>query len=94
MRLRTPDKFRFPAFETFQWYAAKFYAQKVKELNAASKCVHPNLLSGLKYLKETLKRWINSKNVNLAKYTKQFLIYFVQFEYPDKKFYNNKSYQF
>ena len=63
LRLKTPEKYRFPAFETLQWYAAKYYTQIIKEFNATRKIVDQRLLNGLKYLQNTLKKWINSKDV-------------------------------
>lgn len=62
LRLKTHEKYRFPAFETLQWYAAKFYTQKLKEVNQKRECISNRLYHGLKYLNNTLKRWINSKD--------------------------------
>jgi [histone H3]-dimethyl-L-lysine9 demethylase len=63
LRLNTHEKYRFPAFETLQWYAAKFYTQKLKEINLNKKCITNRLYHGLKFLNNTLKRWTNSKDV-------------------------------
>lgn len=72
LRLKTPEKYRFPSFETLQWYAAKHYTQKLKELNSERKCIKLSLYHGIKHLKDTLKRWLNSKDVSfLCVYTKK-----------------------
>lgn len=63
LRLKTPEKYRFPAFETLQWYAAKYYTQMIKDMNTARKEVNHRLLTGLKYLQNTLKKWIHTKDV-------------------------------
>ena len=68
LRLKTHEKYRFPAFETLQWYAAKFYTQKLKEVNQERKCISIRLYHGLKYLNVTLKRWINSKDVSVIQF--------------------------
>lgn len=74
VRLKTPEKFRFPAFETFQWYAAKYHQQRVKEANAERRCIKASTLSDIKYLREQLKRWLDSKNVKkLFNFTNGFL---------------------
>lgn len=64
LRLKTPEKYRFPAFETLQWYAARYYTQKLKELNTERKSIKLSLYHGLKHLKDTLKRWLNHKDVS------------------------------
>lgn len=64
LRLKTPEKYRFPAFETLQWYAAKYYTQKLKELNSSRKCIDLKLFFGLKYLNNALRKWINGKDVS------------------------------
>jgi lysine-specific demethylase PHF8 len=82
LRLNTHEKYRFPAFETLQWYAAKFYTQKLKEINSSKKCITNRLYHGLKYLNNTLKRWVNSKDVRSLKFFSQlniFLKYLLSF---------------
>lgn len=63
VRLKTPEKYRFPAFETLQWYAAKFYTQRLKDSNANRQCQTLKFYNCLKVLHATLKKWINSKDV-------------------------------
>ncbi len=82
LRLKTPEKYRFPAFETSQWYAARFYTEKLKELNSNRKTINVSLYHGLKHLKDTLKRWLNSKDVSIYIYTIDF---FYTYMYPYKK---------
>ena len=76
LRMKTPEKFLFPAFETLQWYAAKYYAQMLKDFNTNQASNYKNknhnsfniidatFMNELKYLRDTLKRWINSKEVS------------------------------
>ncbi|RNA04854.1 histone lysine demethylase PHF8-like isoform X2 [Brachionus plicatilis] len=61
-RLKTPEKYRFPAFETLQWYAAKFFTQILKEKNSKKECIDSKLQKNLKYLNNTLRKWITSKD--------------------------------
>lgn len=63
LRLKTPEKYRFPAFETLQWHAAKYYTQMLKELNSNRKCIPMYLFNGLKFLNNSLKKWIHAKDV-------------------------------
>lgn len=62
-RLNTPEKYRFPAFETLQWYAAKFFTQILKEKNSNKECIDLKLHKNLKYLNNVLRKWITSKDV-------------------------------
>jgi lysine-specific demethylase PHF8 len=62
VRLKTPEKFRFPAFETFQWYAGKYHEQQLKKSNANRECLSLKMFNDIKYLRDQLKKWINSKN--------------------------------
>jgi hypothetical protein len=63
LRLQTPDKFRFPSFETFQWYALKHHENQVKKANLNRECIGHKAYNDLKYLRDHLKKWISSKNV-------------------------------
>ena len=66
VRLKTPEKYRFPAFETLQWYAAKYYTQFLKDSNSRRECrLTLKFYNCLKLLQSTLKKWINSKDVSL-----------------------------
>lgn len=60
LRFKLEEQYKFPAFESWQWRAAIYYTKKLKDLNST---IDVNLLQGIKYLKETLKRWLkeNSK---------------------------------
>lgn len=62
IRLKTPEKYRFPAFETLQWYAAKHYTQLLKDYNSNKKCIDFKLHVGLKYLNGILRKWITAKD--------------------------------
>ena len=63
-RLKTPEKYRFPAFETLQWYAAKHFTQILKDSNLNKKCIDFKLHMSLKYLNNILRKWITSKDVS------------------------------
>ncbi len=73
-RLKTPEKFRFPLFETFQWYAFKYHQQQLKEANACRRPIKAKLLADLKYLRDQLKKWISSKNVR-SNFRISFFVY-------------------
>ena len=61
----SPEKFRFPAFETTNWYAAKRLAVDLREMtNKGVKCPI-NLLRGIKALILTLKQWNQHKVVSI-----------------------------
>ncbi|CAF0968870.1 unnamed protein product [Brachionus calyciflorus] len=62
LRLKTPEKYRFPAFETLQWYAAKYYTQILKDSITNKKCIDFNLYMSLKFLNTILRKWITSKD--------------------------------
>lgn len=81
VRLKTPEKYRFPAFETLQWYAAKYFTQHLKELNANRKCISLKLFNSLKFLNNTLKKWIHSKDVrkNLKSFFELLIDYYYLF---------------
>lgn len=72
LRLQTPEKFRFPAFETFQWYALKHHEIQVKKANANRECISQKQYNDLKYLRDQLKKWVGSKNVRLALFKFKF----------------------
>lgn len=65
-RLKVPEKYRFPYFATLQWYAAKYYLNVIKQSNKDRKCVQSYLLNGCKFLRDTLKKWLSSKDVNIS----------------------------
>lgn len=77
VRLKTPEKYRFPAFETLQWYAAKWYTQYLKDHNSKRECISLKLYNGLKFLNNTLRKWINSKDVRLYYYYYYYLLFFL-----------------
>lgn len=62
-RLNTPEKYRFPAFETLHWYAARYFTAKLKVLNKEKKVAQPYFLNGCRFLKDALRKWLMSKNV-------------------------------
>lgn len=74
VRLKTPEKYRFPAFETLQWYAAKYYTQQLKDLNSRRVCITLKFYNCLKFLNNTIKKWINSKDVRKSSILTVYII--------------------
>lgn len=70
-KIKTADKFKFPLFETINWYAAKKLMQLLKELNGEEKKCPGNLLAGVKALLAVLKQWNTEKDVSV------FLCYYL-----------------
>lgn len=66
--MRTPGKFRFPAFETINWYAAKQLCEELRMLNDESSKVPAYLLQGVKALLLTLKQWSQDRDVRYCNY--------------------------
>lgn len=63
-KIKTHEKFKFPLFETINWYAAKKLMTILKELNAEEKKCPNNFLAGLKALLTVLKQWNTEKDVS------------------------------
>ncbi|KAF5276696.1 hypothetical protein FQA39_LY06500 [Lamprigera yunnana] len=63
-KIKTVEKFRFPYFETINWFAAQKLYQQMQELNAEEKKCPAVLLVGLKALLSTLKHWNLEKDYN------------------------------
>ncbi|XP_054280109.1 histone lysine demethylase PHF8-like [Macrosteles quadrilineatus] len=66
-KMRTPGKFRFPAFETINWYAAKQLCEELRMLNDESSKVPAYLLQGVKALLVTLKQWSQDRDTNKSR---------------------------
>jgi lysine-specific demethylase PHF8 len=64
-KIHTPEKFRFPAFETTNWYAARSIANDLKEMNNMGFKCPLTLLIGVKALIITLKQWNQDKDVSI-----------------------------
>ena len=64
LRFKLEEQYKFPAFESWQWRAAIYYTKKLKDLNST---IDVNLLQGIKYLKETLKRWLKEVTFKFIK---------------------------
>lgn len=62
VRLKTPEKFRFPSFETFQWYALKHHEKELKKSNSNRENIGEKHFKDLKHLRDQLKKWVGSKN--------------------------------
>ncbi|KAJ9581010.1 hypothetical protein L9F63_023812, partial [Diploptera punctata] len=62
-RIQTPERFRFPAFETTNWYAARTLTNELREINNKGLKCPANLLHGLKALVFTLKQWNQDKDI-------------------------------
>lgn len=63
-KIHTPEKFRFPAFETTNWYAARSIANDLREMNNVGLKCPLTLLHGVKALIMTLKQWNQDKDTN------------------------------
>lgn len=64
-KIRTPERFRFPAFETINWYAAKRLCEELKMINDEASKVPQYLLLGVKALLFTLKQWSQDRDVSI-----------------------------
>jgi hypothetical protein len=64
-KIHTPEKFRFPAFETTNWYAARSIANDMREMNNMGLKCPLTLLHGVKALIMTLKQWNQDKDVSI-----------------------------
>lgn len=72
-KIRTPERFRFPAFETINWYAAKRLCEELKDMNDLGNKVPAYLLQGTKALLFTLKQWSQDRDVSQRLFV--YLIY-------------------
>ncbi|GAB6022990.1 Lysine-specific demethylase 7A, variant 2 [Chamberlinius hualienensis] len=61
-RIKTPDKFRFPWFETVNWYAAKHILDEIKDQNGSDRKPLPYLIQGAKALVSALRSWTQDKD--------------------------------
>lgn len=66
-KIRTPERFRFPAFETINWYAAKRLCEELKDINDEGNKVPAYLLQGTKALLFTLKQWSQDRDGNKSR---------------------------
>ncbi|KAG8320787.1 Lsd1/2 complex PHD finger containing protein Phf2 [Homalodisca vitripennis] len=66
-KIRTPERFRFPAFETINWYAAKRLCEELKMINDEASKVPAYLLVGVKALLITLKQWSQDRDTNKSR---------------------------
>lgn len=62
-KIKTAHKFRYPHFETINWFAAQSLYQQIGELNAEEKKCPNTLLVSLKSLMSSLKHWNTEKDV-------------------------------
>ncbi|KAF5283043.1 hypothetical protein FQR65_LT14104 [Abscondita terminalis] len=65
-KVKTAEKFRFPFFETINWFAAQKLYQEISEINVAEKKCPGTLLTGLKALLTVLKQWNMEKDYNMS----------------------------
>lgn len=63
-KTKTVEKFRFPQFETINWFAAQSLCEQMHELNVQEKTCPSLLLVGLKVLLPALKLWNTEKDVS------------------------------
>lgn len=62
-KINTAERFKFPAFEAVNWYAAKKIMHQLKELNSEDKKCPNYILTGVKALLSVLKQWNTDKDV-------------------------------
>ncbi|XP_067129038.1 histone lysine demethylase PHF8-like isoform X2 [Centruroides vittatus] len=60
-RIKTPDKYQFPSFETVHWFAAPQLLELLKNYNRNDRRGLQHLLSGVKSLTSALKLWSQEK---------------------------------
>jgi hypothetical protein len=65
-KIHTPEKFRFPAFETTNWYAARSIVNDLRQMNNMGLKCPITLLHGVKTLIMTLKQWNQDKDVSIT----------------------------
>lgn len=62
-KIKTAEKFRYPHFETVNWFAAKRLLQEINEINVEERRCPETLLVGIKALLSSLKHWNTEKDV-------------------------------
>ncbi|GLV43139.1 Lysine demethylase 2 [Carabus blaptoides fortunei] len=65
-KINTAERFKFPAFEAVNWYAAKKIMHQLKELNSEDKKCPNYILTGVKALLAVLKQWNTDKDYNMS----------------------------
>ncbi|XP_044009795.1 histone lysine demethylase PHF8-like isoform X1 [Aphidius gifuensis] len=61
-KMKTPEKFKYPGFETMNWFAAKKLLNELKQLNSEDKKCPDYFLHGVKSLVTILKQWNTDKD--------------------------------
>ncbi|KAK4871652.1 hypothetical protein RN001_015776 [Aquatica leii] len=65
-KVKTVEKFRFPYFESINWFAGQKLYQQIHDLNVEEKKCPGTLLTGLKSLLSALKQWNMEKDYNMS----------------------------
>lgn len=67
--INTPEKFRFPHYETVCWYAASRLVTELRDMALAGSKIPPFIISGARALMSSLRHWAGEvkslKNVYL-----------------------------
>lgn len=63
-KLKTPEKFQYPRFESICWFAADKLLNELQSLNNEGKKCPDYLLQGAKALLVILKQWNTDKDVS------------------------------
>lgn len=63
-KIKVAAKFKYPAFEAINWYAAKKIMTQLKEINTDDKKCPAYFLLGIKSLLAVLKQWNTDKDVS------------------------------
>lgn len=96
-KVKTAEKFRYPRFETINWFAAKKLLQQINQLNVEERRCPDSLLVGLKALLSSLKHWNTEKDVSffpaeLLHYDLIIInLFVVQHKYKRTDSFSNKS---
>ncbi|KAK7493948.1 hypothetical protein BaRGS_00014830 [Batillaria attramentaria] len=61
-RVKTPEKYLFPSYETVNWYAAKHILDNLKECSEDGREPKPYIVAGAVALAQLLKKWTQRKD--------------------------------
>ncbi|CAN0103108.1 unnamed protein product [Lampetra planeri] len=64
-RLKTPEVFKFPNFESMCWYAGKSLLEMLKEMREDGDCPRTHVMQGARSLLHAFRAWTQKENVEL-----------------------------
>uniref|UniRef100_S4RE37 JmjC domain-containing protein n=1 Tax=Petromyzon marinus TaxID=7757 RepID=S4RE37_PETMA len=62
-RLKTPEVFKFPNFESMCWYAGKSLLEMLKEMREDGDCPRTHVMQGARSLLHAFRAWTQKENV-------------------------------